>query len=155
MTLLDTNPTPNDSGLGLPEGSVGSVDTVTPTVPPEGADGTLPEFKTIVPPEYADKTWVSEVKDIPSLFKMVDDTKALVGKRPAGIPQDNAPEEEWKAFDQLRGVPETPDVYDFKIEGKEFNETDKAFHDALRPVLLDAGITPRQLAKLAPPIKPQ
>lgn len=120
------------------------------TTEPSDAGYTPPEFGAIVPPEYKDRGWVGEIKDVPTLFKKMDDQHSALGRRPSGIPHDNAAPEEWREFNKSFGVPERAEEYDFKIEGKEYTDQDKAFHDKLRPVLQAAGVSNRQLKQIAP-----
>lgn len=57
---------------------------------------------------------------------------------------------DWQGWDQL-GRPKDPAGYEVKpVEGVEFTDHDKAFHDAMRPHLHKAGVTQAQLDALAP-----
>lgn len=87
-------------------------DTSTAQVAPTTSEFTIPQ-------EYADRGWAKEgkVKSPDDLFKAYDNAQSLLGKRPAGIPANDAPQEEWdKYYNSAR--PESPDKYDFgKFEG--------------------------------------
>lgn len=142
----------------MPDDTTGTEDTGTATIPNLPADtaaGDAPAaFETILNDDFKDKTWAKELTDsqktVPDFLKMFDDQKAALSRRPAGIPQDNAPQDEKDAFHLSMGVPVDPKEYDFAIEGREFTEADTAFHDALRPLFKKANITPEQLAVLGP-----
>ncbi len=107
---------------------------------PAGAD-----FNSLIPEAYAEKGWVKDVKDMDGLFKMADDLKSEMGKRPAGIPHADATPETWAEFNKALGVPESSDSYELApVEGQE------AYQAGLKSLLHEAGITPKQLGVLAP-----
>lgn len=128
-------------------GQAATVPAHTPAAPPSGEPVSL---ESIVPAEYKDKPWVQEIKDVSGLFKRFEDNHTALSRRPAGIPQDNAPEAEWDAFNKAAGVPEKPEDYDFSILDRDFSDQDKAFHESVRGILKSAGISKRQFAKLIP-----
>ena len=101
---------------------------------------TAPNLADIIPADYADKPWVGDVKDINGLFKMADDLKSQMGKRPAGIPQADASTEEWNTFNKALGVPESVDGYeiDAPLEGME------DYQKGMGDLYLKLGLTPRQ-----------
>lgn len=110
--------------------------------------GTPPAFETLIPAEYKDKPWVKEVKDIPSLFKRTDGLLSEMGKRPAGIPQDNAAPEEWDKFFKAAGRPDKPEDYGFKADteaAKALGWDDKIAQGA-QAVLHAAGLSKKQAA---------
>jgi len=118
---------------------------------PAATDPTFPELSSIVPAEYKDQPWVTEMKDVPAMFKMISDQKTALSKRPGGIPQANASETDWNEFNKARGVPDDAKDYAFTPpEGKEFSKEDLAFNEQLRPLLKAAAVTPEQLAALTP-----
>ena len=65
-----------------------------------------------VPEEYADRGWAKTIKSQEDLYKAFDNSQSLLGKRPAGIPEKDAPQEEWDKFYTTLGRPETPDGYE-------------------------------------------
>jgi hypothetical protein len=82
--------------------------SVPHTIPPQNAqipstNDTQPATITptnfslsdIIPDEYKEKGYMSKIKDVEGLFKSFDGLQSLIGKRPAGIPQENATQEEW------------------------------------------------------------
>src|SRR3990172_4310041 len=108
---------------------------------------TYPEIATLIPKEYASKPWVKDLKDVPTIFKMLEDQKAALSRRPGGVPQDNAKPEEWAAFNKALGVPEKPEEYEF---GKmpEGMESNKEFEADMRKLFHGAGVTKRQVPAL-------
>lgn len=118
----------------------GTVAVAPPVVP---AALTYPELSTITPPEFKDKGWVTEVKDIPGLFKKVDFLQTKIGERPAGIPQDTAPKAEWDLFYKSFGRPDNADGYAFdKVpEGLTVNDD---FQKNIKAVMHEAGVNTKQ-----------
>ena len=103
------------------------------------AEGTPTDFSSIIPAEYADKPWVQDIKDTNTLFKMTDDLKSELGKRPAGIPQADG---DWTEFNKTFGVPESADKYELgEASNPEFNSK-------MRDIMLEAGVSQRQAAIL-------
>ena len=135
-----TNPpvTPPEPVPVLP--AAGTVPTV---VTPPAATPDYPELKTIIPPEFKDKGWVGELKDIPALFNKVEFLQTKIGERPAGIPQDTAPKEEWDKFYGALGRPETPEGYEFGTV-PEGLQVDENFQKEIKGVLFDAGVNSKQ-----------
>jgi len=137
------------SGGGAGAGAGGGTGVASHTEP---VKPDLPAFDKLIPEGYADKSWVKETKDLPSLFKRMDDTLTEMGKRPAGIPQDNASEDEWKVFHKALGVPDKAEDYAFGEVPKELEEVAKneAFQTGIRKLLHKAGISTRQAGVLIP-----
>lgn len=129
-----------DGGATVKTETPGNQNNTPPATP---AAGTPPEFSSIIPKEFVERPWVKDTKDIPSLFKRVDDLLVEVGKKPAGIPQDNAKPEEWNDFNKAFGVPEKPEMYEFgKVpEGLEVNPD---FQNNMKGILHKAGVSKRQ-----------
>lgn len=118
----------------------GSIPAVTPPAP---AVIDFPEIGKITPPEFKDKPWVGEIKDVPSLFKKVDWLQTKLGERPAGIPQDTAPKEEWDKFYAAFGRPEKPDAYQFGAV-PEGLQVDENFQKEIKNVMFAAGVNGKQ-----------
>lgn len=116
--------------------------------PPAGAPPAAPEFGTLVPAEYKDAPWVKETKDIPALFKRTNDLITEIGKRPAGIPQDNAKPEEVAAFNKAFGVPEKAEAYVFSDPPKELGAANPEFQTAMKSMFHKNGISAKQAAGL-------
>lgn len=109
-----------------------------------GAGGTA-TFE--IPTEYRDRPYLKDVKDLPSVLKMLDGAQKKLGERPAGIPQESATDDEWtKYFATTR--PEKPDAYEFKRD----DATAKALgikpenEAKVKSIFHEAGLTKRQAA---------
>ncbi len=72
-----------------------------------------------VPETYKGEGWAQNIKSNDDLWGQFANAQTLIGKRPAGIPTQEAPAEEWEKFYAAKGRPETPDKYQFesKFEG--------------------------------------
>lgn len=101
------------------------------------------DFSKMVPQEFADKPWIKETKDLPSLVKRTDGLISELGKRPAGIPQENAKPEEWAAFNKAFGVPEKPEEYEIGEIPKELAKNE-SFEKGMRAAMQKAGLNKRQ-----------
>lgn len=112
-----------------------------------GEAAAAPEFTALIPAEYKDKPWIKDVKDLPGLFKRTDGLLTEIGKRPAGIPEDNAPSEKWAAFNKAWGVPEKPEEYKL-AEGTAEAPVDPKFQSGIKNVFHKAGVSARQAAVL-------
>lgn len=67
-----------------------------------------------VPESYADRGWAKDLKSNDDVWKLLDNAQSLIGKRPAGIPSNDASDEEWEKFFQAA----RPEQYEFtEIEG--------------------------------------
>lgn len=110
-------------------------------IPTPDAGGSV-DLATIIPADFKDKDYLKDIKDIPSLFKKLDGAQQLIGKRPAGIPQDNAPEAEWQAFNKAFGVPEKPDAYEVVVPEK--GAMPKEMVEGVKGIFHKAGLNPRQ-----------
>lgn len=100
-----------------------------------------------IPDEYKDRPYLKDVKDLPSVLKMLDGAQKKLGERPAGVPQDTAPDEDWNKFFATTR-PEKPEAYEFKRD----DATAKALLvtpeiDAkVKAIFHEAGLTKRQAA---------
>jgi hypothetical protein len=106
------------------------------------------DFSKMIPQDFQDKPWLKETKDLPSLLKRTDGLISELGKKPAGIPQENAKPEEWTAFNKAFGVPEKPEEYDIGTvpEGLTKNEN---FEKGMRSDMQKAGLNKRQAKMMA------
>lgn len=117
---------------------VTGVETTMPTTTPP-VEATPTEFSSIIPAEYADKPWVQDIKDVETMFKMTDDLKSELGKRPAGIPQEDG---DWTEFNKAFGVPETVEGYELSAPAEGGEDFQKAMKDAA----LKLGMNQKQLS---------
>ena len=116
---------------------IGTETTMANTTPVEAS--VAPEFASIVPAEYADKGWVKDIKDTNTLFKMTDDLKSELGKRPAGIPQEGG---DWTEFNKAFGVPESAEGYELSAP----QEGGEGFQQSMREAALALGLSQKQMA---------
>jgi hypothetical protein len=103
-----------------------------------------------VPTEYREKGYMSKIQDMDSLFKAFDNAQSLIGKRPAGIPQENASKEDWDKFYSQLGRPDNVEGYDIKLpeelpKGLEIPEGNlNQFKDLAHEI----GLNPEQAQKI-------
>jgi hypothetical protein len=105
-------------------------------------DSSKLDFTKMVPQEYQGKEYLKTIKDPGSFFKAFDGAQELLGKRPAGIPHDNASDDEWKAFNKSFGVPEKPEEYDLGIPAEA--KVDPKLDKGVRELMQKAGLNKRQ-----------
>lgn len=82
-----------------------------PAEAPDPSSDTIPKFS--VPEEYKDKGWAGKVKSLDDVYKQLDATDALVGKKTVGVPdfEKASPEEVEEYYSKTR--PESKDNYSF------------------------------------------
>jgi hypothetical protein len=109
---------------------------------PAGEAPAMPELATLIPADYKDREYLKTIKDVPGLFKKLDESQKLIGARPAGIPQDNAKPEEIAAFNKAFGVPEKPEAYELAIPEKD--AMPKEFIDKFKASFHKRGLNAKQ-----------
>jgi len=98
----------------------------------------------VIPEAYKDKGWVEKVKSPDDLWKLTDNAQSLLGKRPAGIPANDAPDADWEAFYKA-SRPESADKYALSdIEGLPEGTDLTPIKAKAQAVLFEAGLTPKQ-----------
>jgi len=102
-----------------------------------------------VPDAYKGKGWVEKVKSPDDLWKALDNAQSLIGKRPAGIPANDAPQEEWDKFYQA-ARPESADKYTLTdaIEGLPEGMDLTPYKADAQKLMYEAGLTQRQAEAL-------
>lgn len=112
------------------------------TVNQEASNFTIPEA-------YASKGWAKDIKSADDLWKLTDNAQSLIGKRPAGIPANDAPDAEWEKFYAAAGRPDKPDAYKFSdIEGLPEGVDIAPFKSKASEVLHAAGLNQKQADKV-------
>ena len=114
----------------------------TPFALPEGVP-----FKDIVPGDYKDKPYMKDVTDVNSLFKKLDGAQILIGKRPAGIPAEDAAEVDWSNFYKAVGRPDKSESYEFtQIKGADGKEVkrDAAIETKVKDIFHKHGLSAKQ-----------
>ena len=97
-----------------------------------------------IPDEYKEAKWAQNLKSDQDLWKEHANLQSLMGKRPAGIPANDAPDEEWQKFYES-ARPEAADKYEFsEVEGLPEGVDLTAHTDAFKNVAFEAGLTPKQ-----------
>lgn len=97
-----------------------------------------------IPDTYKDRGWVEKIKSPDDLWKTLDNAQSLLGKRPAGIPAADAPQEEWDRFYQV-ARPESPDKYTLSdIEGIPEGFDIAPIKQQAADLAYKAGLTPKQ-----------
>jgi len=112
-------------------------------IPPADPQPSYPDLNTIVPAEYKDREYLKDVKDVPGVFKKLDNAVTTLGKRPTGIPHDNADPKEWDAFNKSFGVPEKADDYQLG-NPPEGLPKDENFQKGVKGIFHKAGVSARQ-----------
>lgn len=99
----------------------------------QAAETPVAQTDFVVPEAYSGKPWVEKIKSPDDLWRTLDGAQSSLGRRPAGIPQDDAPAEEWEKFyssvrpdspqkyalPDVEGVPEGVDVSGYKAIAAE------------------------------------
>ena len=102
-----------------------------------------------IPEAYKDRGWVEKIKSPDDLWKTLDNTQSLLGKRPAGVPANDAPDAEWDKFYAAAGRPEKADGYKFSdVEGLPEGLDITPFKAKASEVLHAAGLNQRQADKV-------
>lgn len=97
-----------------------------------------------IPTEYQDRGWAEKIKSSDDLFKAYDNAQSLIGKRPAGIPSQDASDAEWDNFYKAVGRPDDA-KYDFKDpEGLPEGFDTSSFKEQASQILHKAGLSQKQ-----------
>ncbi len=140
-----------------PEPSLSPQPSPAPTPPPSGGN----DFSSSIPQEYRDKPYIKTLLEAENpqteVWKQFDGLQTLLGKRPAGMPGDDAPKEEWDKWVQSIQPKDIsvygdikPTVPEDKPHLKEYIE--QSYDPKLTQGILEAarvaGITKRQMSSL-------
>jgi len=102
-----------------------------------------------IPEPYQGKDWAKSIKTADDLWKLTDNAQSLIGKRPAGIPSSDAPDEEWNKFYNALGRPEKPDLYQLPdIEGLPEGADLSPYKQKAASIAHEVGLSPKQAEKL-------
>lgn len=126
--------------------------TIQPTAPTTPAqntqEGQTGQSNFAIPEAYTSKDWASKIKSQDDLWKSMDNAQSLLGKRPTGIPYNDASDAEWDAFYKAAGRPDNPE-YDFKDpEGVPEGFDTASYKKAAAEILHAAGLNSRQANKV-------
>jgi hypothetical protein len=108
------------------------------------SESSQPQFS--VPETYKDAGWAQNIKSHDDLWGQFANAQTLIGKRPAGIPTQDAPPEEWEKFYTAKGRPESPDKYQFesKFEGLPENVDLGEYEGKAKAFFHKLGLSPKE-----------
>lgn len=135
--MPDPNPNP-DPNNPVPINNPAPVGTYTP-----------PDIKMTeaIPPEFRDKPFFKD-KTFVDVIKEHVNLQTLLGQRPAGIPKDDASDEEWGKF---IGAIKPKTAEDYVLPETEFSKASKRtpeYENAIKGIMLEAGIPKWQFPKV-------
>jgi len=97
-----------------------------------------------IPDSYKDRGWAEKIKSTDDLWKGYDNAQSLIGKRPAGIPSNDASDDDWNQFYKAMGRPDEP-KYDFNDpEGLPEGFDTSSFKEQAAQILHKAGLNTKQ-----------
>lgn len=117
--------------------------TPDPAAPPAPDPAAPPPVEYKIPDAFKDKPWASKIKSEEDLWKQLDNTQGLLGKKNLYPAADATPEQMDEYFSGLR--PESVEKYDF---GE--NHPNPEFAKGVGELLFSAGISEHQAKKLIP-----
>lgn len=127
--------------IPIPAATAPAASAAAPAAAPQTpAAGTPPPFS--IPEAYKDRPYLKGVDSIEKVYSMLDGAQTMIGKRPAGIPAADAPQEEWDKFYDAAGRPKTPAEY--KFEAAEGVKHDEKLVSAMQGVMHKAGLSANQ-----------
>lgn len=131
--------------VGTPPGSA----STTMVLPPAGS---TPPPAFAVPDVYKDKSWAKGIDSQDKVWSMLDGAQELIGKRPAGIPAQDAPQAEWDKFYEAAGRPKAATEYQFDYgkddKGQPKTAPDPKWESGIKEMMFKHGITAKQAAGL-------
>src|SRR5688572_22407573 len=130
------NPAPSPTPAPAPAADHNPAPAPNPAPVPDPTPAPVAPAEYKIPDAYKDKPWASKIKTEEDVWKQLDNTQELVGKKHAH-PAKDAPPEEWdKYFAGLR--PETAEAYEFK------DHPNPEFAKSVGNILFEAGISEHQ-----------
>lgn len=100
------------------------------------------DFVKSIPESYREKPYLKGVDSPDKLYKLLDGSQELIGKRPSGVPAADAPKEQWDAFYKTLGRPDAADAYTL-TPGEGVNH-DADFMKGIKGLFHEAGLTQKQ-----------
>lgn len=131
---------------GAPAGDPPSNEPQQPVVTqtPDSAPPSAPEFT--IPDEYKERGWASKVKSVDDLWKQLDNSQQLIGRKYAAFDPTNATPNELEEYhSRLR----PPDASEYNFQTSEDYEP-SGMEPVFAEMLFNAGISKYQAAKLIP-----
>ena len=134
-------------------GDAGDGGGATPPADPGTGGGGAPPSNTVVPdwakgvdPSLFDAPVMKNHKDIGSVIKSYVHAASLVGADKIVVPTKNSSPEEWRAYFQKAGLPESADKYELKVGEKSLFSGEKA--KTIKELALANNILPSQMEKV-------
>lgn len=135
----EATPTPTEP-LGTNSSQSATIPSSSPIDP---TVATPQDLLQIIPEAYKAKPYMEGIDTIEKLFQKFDGAQTLIGKRPAGIPQNDSPKEEWDKFYQSVGRPESADKYEFGEAIKNIPR-DEVLVKGVKEIFFEAGLSSHQ-----------
>jgi hypothetical protein len=101
-----------------------------------------------IPETYADRGWADKIKSTDDLWKGYDNAQTLIGKRPAGIPSNDASDADWDSFYRAMGRPDTPEYQLSDPDGLPEGFDTSSYKQLASEILHSAGLSPKQADKV-------
>ena len=112
---------------------------------PQSSEATESQDSFAIPEEYQGKGWTEKVSNYDDLWKLTANSQSLIGKRPAGIPEANASDDEWQKFNRALGVPDEPKYEFSQFDLPENTGFDlESYDNTMQQLFHKAGLTPKQ-----------
>ena len=105
---------------------------------------TIPASSFEIPAEYADKGWTEKVKSSDDLWKTTANLQEMIGKRPAGIPTNDASDADWDTFYKAAGRPDEAKYEFSEIEGLPEGFDAEGYKTTAAEILHAAGLSQKQ-----------
>lgn len=115
----------------------------------EGNEVQMPAPAFSVPDEFKEKPYMKDIDSPEKLYKAFDGLQTKLGERPAGIPGENATDEERLKFNTSFGVPESFEKYS-RVELPEGAERNNELDAKLMGIVHKAGISDAQFKIMEP-----
>lgn len=112
-----------------------------------GSGGDAKSWLEALPDDIKKDPSLQMFKDPSSLAKSWVNAQKMIGKDKVVLPGEKSTEEEWNAFYNKLGRPESPDKYEFKLP--EGQELDEGFAKGFKEAAFKSGLSPKQVAGLA------
>jgi hypothetical protein len=102
-------------------------------------------FLDSLPEELRNEPSLRTIPDVPSLAKSFVNGQRLIGAEKIPLPGKNATDEDWRSVYKRLGLPDTPDHYEVKTNGK-MPDSDLS---ALKSRAYEAGLNSKQVQAIA------
>jgi hypothetical protein len=83
------------------------------------------DIEFTVPEEYKNEKWTEDLKSGEDVWKKLAGAQKLIGRKGIIPPDENAPQEEWDAYYNERGRPESPEGYELKTQIEELKNVER------------------------------